>query len=34
MNSNYPDVIVFVILLIVLLFRPNGLFGKTRERAV
>jgi branched-chain amino acid transport system permease protein len=34
MNSNYPDVIVFVILLAVLLLRPNGLFGKARERAV
>ncbi len=34
LNSNYPDVIVFGILLVVLLLRPNGLFGKTRERAV
>jgi branched-chain amino acid transport system permease protein len=34
MNSNYPDIIVFGILLLVLLLKPNGLFGKSRERAV
>jgi branched-chain amino acid transport system permease protein len=34
MNTNYPDVIVFVILLLVLLLRPNGLFGKVGERVV
>jgi branched-chain amino acid transport system permease protein len=34
LNSNYPDVVVFVILLLVLLLKPNGLFGKIRERVV
>ena len=34
LNSNYPDVVVFVILLLVLLLKPNGLFGKSRERVV
>lgn len=34
MNSNYPDVVVFAILLLVLLLKPTGLFGKTRERVV
>ncbi len=33
-NLNYPDIVVFVILLIVLLLKPDGLFGKPRERAV
>lgn len=33
-GSNYSDIAVFVILMIVLLIRPNGLFGRLHERLV
>ncbi len=33
-GSNYSDIAVFVILMFVLLIRPNGLFGRLHERQV
>jgi len=33
-SSQFSDTIVFTLLIIVLVFRPNGLFGATRSREV
>ena len=33
-GSTYSDIAVFALLLIVLLLKPNGLFGRINERAV
>jgi len=32
--SNYRDAIAFVILIVILLFRPSGLFGKYQAEKV
>jgi branched-chain amino acid transport system permease protein len=32
--SNYRDAIAFVILIVILLFRPSGLFGKYQPEKV
>jgi len=32
LSSSLRDGVIFVILLLVLLFRPNGFFGKRREK--
>jgi branched-chain amino acid transport system permease protein len=34
LNGSYPDIFLFGVLLLVLLARPGGLLGRTRERVV
>jgi branched-chain amino acid transport system permease protein len=33
-SSQFSDTIVFTLLIIVLIFKPSGLFGATRSREV
>lgn len=34
LGSAYPTIMVFVVLLLILMLKPAGLFGKTKERVV
>ena len=34
LGSQYGDIMVFAVLLLILLLRPNGLFRRVRERVV
>lgn len=34
LGSDFPTIMVFVVLLLILLLKPTGLFGSTRERVV
>ncbi len=34
LGSNYSDLVIFALLIVVLMIRPTGLFGRVRERMV